>query len=226
MATRLIMTRGNGGRFAGGQVVQDTTAMATREQWLGSALVIIRAFLRDKADVIVPDTTRVSCGFPGGGSARKRIGECWPDSASADAATEIFISPVLAETSDVLATLLHEAIHAAVGCIHGHRAPFKRVAVAAGLEGKMTATIAGESLKYTMEQWAAGLGEYPHAKLSLLGRKKQTTRLVKCNCEACGYIVRTTVKWIEDKGAVICPCNGQQMMCDGYEETDTQEDAE
>lgn len=176
----------------------------TREQWLNDALGLCRQFIADRATAIVPDTTRVSCGFPGGGSARTRIGECWPDSASADASTEIFISPVLSAAQTVLATLLHEAIHAAVGCKAGHKAPFKRVAVACGLTGKMTATVASDDLKPILEQWATDLGAYPHAVLSLMGRKKQSTRLIKCECPKCGYVVRTTAKWIE-KGAPMCP---------------------
>lgn len=201
--------------------------MNTREEWLGSALAIIRLYLRDTADVIIPDATRVSCGFPGGGSARKRIGECWPDSASADASTEIFISPILSDANTVLATLLHEAIHAAVGCAAGHKGPFKRVALAAGLEGKMTSTNASAALIETVfPKWLAALGTYPHGALSLLGRKKQSTRLIKCACSKCGYTVRTTQKWIDASGAPYCPaldCKSDfdemhQMTIDGIPE--------
>lgn len=203
------------------------TIQESREAWLGRALKYCATWMQLNANVVVPEHTRVSCGFPGGGSARKRIGECWPDSASADASTEIFISPVLADAQTVLATLLHEAIHAAVGCVYGHKGPFKRVAVLCGLTGKMTATVASETLKPVLDQWSAELGSYPHAALSLMGRKKQTTRLVKCKCEACGYVVRTTRKWIDDKGSVICPCNNQPMSVEGSEDTDTDaEDAE
>lgn len=177
----------------------------TREQWLNAALRLCSSWLQLTSNVECPMTTRVSCGFPGGGSARKRIGECWPDSASADASTEIFISPVLADVNTVLATLLHEAIHAAVGCKHGHKGPFKRVAVLAGLEGKMTSTNASPRLLETVfPAWIAELGDYPHAVLSLMGRKKQTTRLIKCTCGSCGYAVRVTAKWIDSVGAPRC----------------------
>src|ERR1700722_13361415 len=103
--------------------------MATREQWLGCALAIIRQHLRDTANVIVPETTKVSCGLAGGRIGSKRIGECWNTVCSADGFTEIFISPVLSDVTGrqgVLATLVHEAIHAAVGVEVGHRKPFQK----------------------------------------------------------------------------------------------------
>lgn len=204
-------------------------AAQTREQWLNHALELCREHIQAKASQTVPASTRVSCGFPGGGSARKRIGECWPDSASADASTEIFISPTLDDTATVLSTLLHEAIHAAVGCAVGHKGPFKRAAIACGLIGKMTATEAGPELLTIFDQWSITLGAYPHARLSMSERKKQTTRLVKCTCPSCGYVVRTTAKWIMQSGAPLCPtCEAEeasdradgriQMITDSAEE--------
>jgi len=41
------------------------------------------------------------------------------------------------------------------------------------------------------------------------GRK---TRLIKCACQACGYIVRTARVWIDDKGAPHCPDHGQMTV--------------
>ena len=185
--------------------------MSTREQWLNAALVKVREHIRATAGDIVPDTVRASCGFPGGGSARTRIGECWSPTVSNDQTTEIFISPVLADAGDVLAVLIHEAIHAAVGIKAGHKAPFKRCAIAAGLTGKMTATVASEALKPTLAAWSAELGPYPHAAMNLSGRKKQSTRLVKCQCDQCGYTVRTTEKWLTLYGAPLCPCSEERM---------------
>src|SRR5271156_3243260 len=92
-----------------------------REAWLNHAVELTRAHLRDSAQVDVPQAIRVSCGFPGGGSARTRIGECWSSTASKDGQVEMFISPVLDNAVDVLAVLVHEAIHAAVGTQCGHK---------------------------------------------------------------------------------------------------------
>lgn len=57
------------------------------------------------------------------------------------------------------------------------------------------------------------LGEYPHSAINLLDRptKKQTTRMIKCECEDCGYVARTSNKWIEEAGAPLCPCNSEPM---------------
>ena len=185
-------------------------AYTTREAWLNKSVDLCRQYLGDCANVYVPETTKVSCGLAGGRIGAKRIGECWNPDASTAALTEIFISPVLDDVYTVLATVLHEAIHAAVGVQHGHKGPFKQAAKAAGLEGKMTATTAGAELRETFERWLQILGDYPHSALNPAARKKQTTRLVKCECQACGYIVRTTLKWIA-VGAPLCPCNGQPM---------------
>jgi hypothetical protein len=168
-----------------------------------------RKLIKDN-DATVPDNVRVSCSFPSH-AIRKTIGEAWSETASEDNAHETFISPVLSDPIEVLSVLLHELVHHAVGVQHGHRAPFKRLAVACGLEGKMTATHAGEELTKTLKTMAETLGEYPHKTLNPgIGRKKQSTRLVKCECNTCGYIVRTTEKWLVF-GAPLCPCNQEEM---------------
>lgn len=190
-----------------------------REQWLIKALGLIGKHLAKTAEIELPEAVRVSVGFPGGRRKTKHaIGQCWPNAASKDAVAEIFISPILDNPEEVLATLLHEAIHATVGCKCGHKGAFKRAAVSAGLEGKMTATVAGPALKETIQGWIEKLGKYSHAALDPAGPnsgpKKQGTRLVKCSCAECGYIVRTTAIWIET-GPPICPCNHEDMVVEG-----------
>ena len=74
----------------------------------------------------------------------------------------------------------------------------------------MTATEAGEELKGRLNALVEQLGEYPHALLTESG-KKQSTRMIKCECYSCGYIARTSSKWIEEAGAPICPCGYGQM---------------
>lgn len=175
--------------------------MNTREEWLNSALALIRAHLWNTADKAVPLNTRVSCGFPGGAS-RKAIGQCWAQESSADGSVEIFVSPTVADPETVLAILVHEAVHAAVGLAAGHRAPFKKVAELAGLTGKMTATVATPYLTAIIGVWMGHLGAYPHATLTMGNRKKQSTRMLKASCP-CGYTVRVTSKWAIE-GAPYC----------------------
>lgn len=222
MNTQIVMVRGQGGRFTAGAKVTEAPLTDTREQWLNRALALIAAYLQDKAQATVPALTRVSCGLAGGRIGSKRIGECWNPLASTDSATEIFISPVLDDVAGkqgVLATLVHEAIHAAVGVEHGHKKPFSSAAKAAGLEGKMTATEAGAELLLKIMDWSQYLGAYPHAHMNPAGRKKQGTRLVKVSCKACGYTLRTTQKWL-DTGLPMCHCNGEEMRGEVQEDDD------
>ena len=180
----------------------------TREAWLNQALEKLRPWFEDRAGVAIPQDARVSVGFPGGGSARKRIGECWARSQSKDKVNEIFISPVLSDPIRMLDVLVHEAVHAVDDCQSGHKEAFKRTALAVGLEGKMTATHAGDKLKAELERIIKVLPPLTHGALDLSTRKKQPTRLVKLECDGCGMIIRTTAKWIENTGNPDCACGG------------------
>jgi hypothetical protein len=180
----------------------------TREEWLNSALNALRPWFKDRADATIPNDARVSVGFPGGGSARKRIGECWARKMSKDGVNEIFISPVLQDPVRMLDVLAHEAVHAVDDCVSGHKGEFKRVAKAIGLEGKMTATKAGEELQTELARVIALLPPLTHGALDLSTRKKQPTRLVKLECDGCGMILRTTAKWLEQTGEPNCACGG------------------
>lgn len=183
----------------------------TREEWLNAAVALIRPYLKEMAQVVVPDTFRVSVGFAGGrGKKGDTIGQCWYPEASEDKSTEMFISPVLGDPSRVLDVLVHEMIHA--GGNRGHRGGFRKAAIAAGLEGKMTATVAGERLKGIIAGWIEKLGKFPHAALNTSTSRvggRQTTRMLKVICPSCAYTVRTTAKWIEI-GTPTCVC-GEQM---------------
>lgn len=192
-----------------------TPKHATREGWLIGATTLIRGHFT-QAGYTIPEKLHVTCGWPsrgGCGNAKRVIGECWPEQASEDKHCQIFISPTLKDVVDVLATHVHELVHATVGNKEKHNKVFKKAALAVGLEGKMTATHAGESLKKQIADWSVKLGEYPHPMLKpgfRLG-KKQTTRLVKCECGECGYNVRVTRKWLDESGAPLCPCNKKEM---------------
>lgn len=197
---------------------------ANRELWLAALTdEILRPYFKAKGLTLPP--VRVSCGWPssrGLGSKKFTIGECWDSKASTDKVHQIFISPRLKEVVDnmgVVATHVHECVHAAVGIKEGHKKGFRRGALAVGLEGKMTSTHAGEALMADIAKWSKKLGPYPHAQLNPAFRptKKQTTRLIKCEC-GCGYNVRITRKWLDEVGAPICPCNKKPMRFEIPEE--------
>jgi hypothetical protein len=86
--------------------------------------------------------------------------------------------------SQVLAVLIHEQIHAAVGPEAGHRGPFARAARAAGLERPLTKTLMGRQLLLRVHALAAKLGPYPHAALKPQKRKRVGSRyrLWRCHC--------------------------------------------
>lgn len=186
----------------------------TREQWLQAASEVL-AHDRFAPFYEVP-AVRVSTGWPSGtkrNGTGKTIGQCWYGHAAADGVAQLFISPLLKDDVDVAATLAHELVHATVGPDAKHGKVFKKCALAIGLEGKMTATYAGpEFTEWVRARLVKAIGPYPHAQLNpALGPKKQTTRMLKCQCKDCGYVARTTAKWIADVGAPLCACNNEPM---------------
>ena len=182
---------------------------ATRETYLASATKHLAPLFVAQGYPL--PSVRASVGIPAGGKGKKlkAIGQCWSHLASADDTTEIFICPSQSEPVAVLAILLHELIHAAVGLKCGHKGAFKRVAVALGLEGKMTATFPGVQLASDLAELSHTLGEYPHAALNtaLSGRKTQGTRMIKLVCDDCGWSCRTAQKNV-DAGLPVCHCGG------------------
>ena len=191
----------------------------TREEWLGKMVAQLRPEF-EKKGAVVPQKVRASCGFPSKSALAnkaRRVGEAWSDKNSEDQSWEVFISPVLKDSIEVAGVLVHELVHTAVGIECGHRGPFKRVAVAMGLEGKLTATTAGEELKSLLTTITDKIGPYPHARLVASNRPKtQTTRMHLVKCPECGYQVRTTRKWLE-LGVPTCPC-GSEMVAEESEE--------
>ena len=190
-----------------------------RELWLLKATErhLMRLFKQHGAELPV---VKVSTGLPGGRGGKKAIGQHWAPEASDDKIGSVFISPTIDDSSEVLATLVHELVHASVGNKAKHGAKFKALAVKVGLEGKMTATHAGEALKTELKTIVDTLGEYPHSKLNLNMNptKKQTTRMIKMECLECGYIARASRKVIQTFGATLCPCNGCEMNAEITEE--------
>ena len=184
-----------------------------REAWLSQATTELRALFK-QCGADLPLKVRASCGFPSKSalaSKNRRVGECWSTRASADSHAEIFISPTISDSMRVLDILAHELVHAC----HpndGHGAKFGKTARAIGLEGKLTATTAGEAFKRWASPVLARLGAYPHADLvPANAQKKQSTRMLKCVCRDCGYTVRVAGKWLNDMGAPHCPDHGEMQ---------------
>ncbi len=181
------------------------TKQINREQWLQHAAQIIRKDAKSKG-IEIPQV-KVSCSWPGGGSAKKRIGECWQRKASKAGVNEIFISPKIADSGKVISILTHELAHAVDDCQSGHKAPFVAIATKMGLEGKPTQMGLTEALKATMTAaMTAKHGEFPHEVLdkTCAPTKAQTARMLKVECEECGAVWRMSAKHAVN--ATSCPC--------------------
>jgi hypothetical protein len=156
----------------------------------------------------------VSVGFPSRcalARRKQRIGECWHPKCSTSGHSQIFITPLLADGVRVAGVLVHELIHAVLPEA-GHRGPFVKAMRALGLEGKPTATTESPALVERLNALVEQAGPYPHAALTAISKdKKQTTRLLRVQCEDCGYTARVTRQWLDDEGAPLCPCNKQPM---------------
>lgn len=178
-----------------------------REDWLRAAAAELSPLFAPTG-AVVPDRVRYTCGWPSRGarrSKRQSVGQCFAPETSADSTTEVILSMQLDEPAEVLAVLAHELVHAAVGCEHGHGPRFRRVALAIGLTGKMTSTVASEAFTRAAAPMLERLGPYPHASVDAGSVKKQGTRMIACVCPECGYKARTTRNWLESAGAPLCP---------------------
>lgn len=183
-----------------------------REAWLQRAIELVRPWFTDLGHTMPP--LQVSVGFTSKGARSHRIGECWSPTA-ANGHVTIFVHPALKDPIDVLGVLIHELVHAAVGVEHKHGYPFRRVALAVGLCGKMTATsITAELDQRLRSEVLPQLGHYPHESLNSRTTStgpKQKARMLKVSCLTDGYTVRLTRMWL-DRGAPICPMCNEQMV--------------
>ena len=194
------------------------TAMANstlREEWLGKLAKAIAPKLVKLGHPL--PSYRIACGFTSKGAKSNRIGECWSSSCSADAHHEIFIHPAMDDAMAVAGTLVHELIHAAVGLACQHKGDFKTVALAMGLEGKMTATTVGPAAIAYLEPMLKKLGPYPHAKLSSGGGmssnpKRSSGKLIKASCPDCGYGIKIAKKWLDLCGLPECPACHVELL--------------
>ena len=192
----------------------------TREEYLMAGKKELSKLFK-QAGHTVPKDVKVTMSLPTKNARPSKvqtIGQCFSRSASDGGINEILITPLLNNSISVLETLTHELVHAIDDCQHGHKAPFKRIAEAVGLEGKMTNTIAGEELTEKIKAIVKKLGRYPHKKLNLSG-KKQTTRNLPILCTNYdfhgmnGQPQRTTHKMVDNS-----PLPVEKWFCNGCAE--------
>ena len=136
---------------------------------------------------------------------------------------EITVRVDIHDAVDVLSILGHELIHAALDCKGGHGKTFQRAFYLMGYVNDPKSHAVGEGLRTEYATLAASLGDYPSADgLAVAARKKkQTTRMIKCECPTCGFIFRTTAKWAEGR-VLVCPDEQCRNIVDVY--TQVEED--
>jgi hypothetical protein len=195
---------------------------ALREQWLNNAVTSVRGIFHANGYPI-PDHIRVSCGFPSkrARSLYRNVGEHFSPDVSEDATHQIFISPVLDDSVEVLGVLMHELSHAVTGS--GHGSEFRNCVKKVWLEGKPTETKVGVEFRSNFAPILESLGLYPHAKLNVASSyKPQSTRMLKAVCGTCvvhapdgtvksQYTIRVSKAWA-DKGLPTCQCGTQFVL--------------
>jgi hypothetical protein len=182
----------------------------------------------------LPERIKVSVGFgfATSGESRSILAQAWAACTSDDGSNAIFVSPILATADDALAALMHELVHVADDCAHGHGKVFGQIGAKVGLEGPKTSMLPGVALTAELITIVESLGTYPHARLDPdatrasepgeqgdkparggrvhTGPARQTSRYFKAWCLQCGYMVHTTRKWLEI-AIPVCPVCMQTM---------------
>ena len=121
----------------------------------------------------MPERAAITIGFPsrrGRKGGNHTIGECCYRFKSGEGEQHLVsLHPELlaGKPERLLDVLLHEAIHASLPVGSGHKAKFRAAMREVGLEGKPTATVAGEGLTKRLNALVAKLGPLPAATLAL-----------------------------------------------------------
>lgn len=191
-------------------------SIVNREHWLQSCGEVIAPHIEHISGRQLPSFF-ISVSMPtrkGLSNTKRTIGQCIP-LMKENKKSHLFIHPMLMTLEEVAGTVAHEQIHIFES---GHGKAFGAIARPLGLEGKLTATTAGEaffaqldSRNRTLRDRLLKLGPYPHEALDLRNRKAQPTLLLKAECtnKNCVMIFRVTAKWIETPGLPKCNCGGQ-----------------
>ena len=180
----------------------------TREQWLTAAANIICQEIIEPTTTVETPAIRISIGWPHATKAKhdQIKGQCFPRSWSEDSHNEIFITPTTNDSTDILATLTHELIHAYDDCQNGHGLIFKRQAHKIGLEGPMRATRPNTELQALLADITNSvLGPIPHAPLNTNKKKRQQSRQLKMQCNQCPFLFRASKQAIQSITNHDCP---------------------
>lgn len=188
-----------------------------REAWLQRAARSMAKSWK-KLGVEVPADVAVTCGFPGGGSPNKRIGECWPRQRSTRGVNEVMINPILDQPLTVLDVLGHELLHAVDDCKSKHGKGFSKNSRAVGYSGGKHSSAETKAAKAALVALAKVLGPYPHGEVIIVKKQqKESAGLHKFQCAVAGEgeaadVLYSTAKMVEVHGIPVCRCHGEPMV--------------
>ena len=184
------------------------TGIEAREQWLTLAAHLIesRVFRRVHVPAFV-QPFRISCGFAKG--RRKARSTVFSRTCSRDGVNEIFISPEIDDSVQVLTHLALALLSALDDAQHARSGPVRTWARNIGFTGPLAVLDPeiDDKLTTQLTAIAQALGDYPHAALQDL--PKQPTRLVKIQCNnaerGCGAVWRASMKWaVQTRQCFVC----------------------
>ena len=176
---------------------------ANREEWLNAAVDELRPFFSMRGYTL-PAEIRVACAYPTNAkrSGFKVLGECIPNTNSADGHWEIYISPILDEPSKVTETLISQLCRTAKGAYAVTNQAYAKVAEAmliypdGTLSNPYKAVMHGSAFDMAYQDIIDSLGVYPHAKVDVSIHKSQGTRMLLARCPTCQCSIRMTAKWV------------------------------
>ena len=175
---------------------------ANREDWLNAAVDELRPFFSARGHTL-PAEIRVACAYPTNAkrSGFKVLGECIPNTNSADGHWEIYISPVLDKPNLVTRTLIAQLCRTAKGAYNVNNLAYSRVAEAlhilpAGVASSPYKEVThGNDFISAYQDIIDSLGVYPHAKVDVSTYRSQGTRMLLAVCPTCQCKIRITSKW-------------------------------
>ena len=176
---------------------------ANREAWQHACVDELRSFFSSRGHTL-PAEIRVACGYPTNAkrSGFKVLGECIPNTNSADGHWEIYISPILSDPSKVTETLIAQLCRTAKGAYAVTNQAYAKVAEDmliypdGTLSNPYKTVMHGSAFDMAYQDIIDSLGVYPHAKVDVSIHKSQGTRMLLARCPTCQCSIRMTSKWV------------------------------
>jgi len=180
-----------------------------REQWLTvMANHIINDLLVPEQIIVAPDSqlVRVSVGFPKG-TRKKQVIYAVKRRQTADSINQLYVHPSYGaeDSALILAELAQAIVWSASDVTTAEEAASHPVV----RDRMKRLNRMQESVAESFEEYLAEYGPIPHAP-TVKDAPKQSTRMHKIECLACGAVWRMSAKW--SLHAFSCPCCGGEQI--------------